>query len=1621
MVSCCLLLWMQNANAQLAGWQYASVIEISEHQGNSYTDEQVLITLNTQDLIANLQMQVTGADMRFSTDCDGSNLLYYYLESGINTSATKVWVRVPSILPFAVTKIYFFSGNQLAAPGSDFSNTFPVALTITAPTVTNLFGTLNYDWFEIQAGATVNVPAGNVLDIASNKIKIGGVLNATGAGDSGGVAGGGMGSGAGGGTGTVTVNDGAGGGGHGGLGGDGGYDIVVYAGGTSYGTATSMSAASGSGGGGGIAEAGGNGGGSVSLGGIDIEITGSISVDGTDGNADTVNSQGTGGGSGGSALAVGRFISVTGSVSAKGGNGGADTSALFGGGGGGAGGRIKAFYQNTATLSGLTDVSGGTGGCCGTVASENGDPGTVYTEKLPDIYSTTVSPMILRQSPVIAGDTVACVLSSEIYMASVVGGSTYFWGAMGGTVESGQGTNTAAIKWTASGNDTVFLVTTNLFLGCSDTAKFPVFVSGNVPSADFTFGTACESAPVSFTDASTIGAGSIVSFAWNFGNGNNSQSQNPQQTYSAGTYNLLLEVTSDMGCTDTVSKNVIVESYEDAGFTATTACQGDTTFFTPNSLTAFTYSWNFGDGNTSAFVSPSNPYVSPDNYLVTLQVTTPGGCLSSATNSVAVNPLPIVDFSFVSACPNANVQFSNLTAGALSYSWDFGDGNTSSASDPAHAYTTAGTYTVNLVATSASGCSDSIAKQVTVYDMPTASFTSDTVCTGTATTFSNTSTVASGFLTYTWNFGDGSLPSNALNPTHSYSAGGVYSVSLSVISNNGCAASANGNALVNSQPAASFTANPDNVCIGAPITFTNTSSVGPGISYFWNFDDGNASTDTSPVYTYGLFGTFNVTLDVTSPDGCVAQAQQTVSVFANPVASFTAPDVCAGSGTQFTNTSSIAVGSMNFTWDFGDGGNSALDNPLYTYADTGTYSVTLTAVSENGCSSVASEDVTVRLQPNADYQILEGCFGSNITILDISNSFDAGAYYQVDLFNDGIYDNGPFPAGDTAVINVGFTGSVLTRIRLTNSSGCMDSVVETMTVNAFPVAGFTSTDACFGGPVTFTNTTSSVDPNLLGSVAYQWDLGDGTTTTDINPVHTYDSSGIFTVTLTAVSVSGCSDTFSNTLIVYPLPVADFTHGVACFDKDVVFTNTSSIPFGTMTHHWEFGDNTTADTLSPTHKYTSIGVYQITLTSTSDAGCVSAVTKDITVYPNPTANFVATEVCEGNATEFTNLSSISSGAFTFEWDFGDSFNSIDEDPAHTYGSDGDYDVVLEITSDFGCTDTENRTVTVFAKPDVSFTASNVCDGGTVVFTNTTTVPSGNVLFNIWNFGDGTNSFDDNPSHQYATYGTYSVKLFVQSEEGCSDSLLQAVIVFRQPTLLITHNGPLAFCDGGDVTLAALPFPITNSYSYQWSTNDADSSIVVTASGTYCVTATDQNGCAADTCETVTVWTNPVVTALTDKDSISKGYFAQLTATGGTTYQWSASPPDATLSPNVQSPAVSPLVTTTYTVTATDANGCTGTATVTVTVVDDYFVHPTNVITPNGDAYNQNWFVENILSYPDNEVLIFDRWGTLVYQQKAYDNSWEGTHDGKDLPQGTYYYVIKFDGHERVYKGSVSIVR
>ncbi len=1605
------------AQAQLTNWQFATTVDVTENRGQADSNYQVPITLNTADLIAQGKLQSNGADLRFAMDCSGLNLMDYYFETpiGLLPTATeaKVWVRFPFLAAGSSNTIYMFSGNPAAAAGSNFSTTFPNSLVIT--TNTGLTDTLKFDWFQINAGATVDVFDGVPLFITADRIIINGNIDANGAGFIGGTGGFTDGAGPGAGTFSADSSAGAGGGAYGGNGGDGGFDLLDTAGigGTAYGSASDMMIGFGSGGAGSEDADGGNGGGSIALVGSDITISGNITVNGEDANplSGVGIPNGAGGGAGGGILVRAENLDVTGTLASNGGNGSEGTGITDNGGGGGSGGRIKIFNYASASLTGVALTTPGVGGKLGTVAfAEDGEDGTIYTEQLVGALQVQTGLLLAKVAPAISGadfDTV-CANTQGMYSVAVNGANGYVWSATGGTVSAGQNTSSITVDWTTAGSQEVQVIVTSAFTGCSDTATFDVLVSGVAPTTAFTNDMACATEVVQFTDASTIASGSITSWEWDFDDGSTSTDQSPTHIYAVGgTYNVSLTATSNLGCFTTLVQAVTVDTLPVADLRGGNVCLNDSVDFTNLSANAVTYLWNFGDNETSTDFEPSHLYSAPGSYTVTLTAISANGCEDQFQRSVIVRALPVADFSAISACPGDTIRFNDLSSvatGSLSHSWDFGDGSGSSIlPSPSHVYTLEGTYSVRLAVASSFSCVDTIIKAVTVYPVPIAAFSADSVCDGEVVSFDNMSTIASGTVNYAWDFGDGTTSSN-IEPTHTYAASGTYTVSLEATSANGCTDSTGQVVVVYPQPVASFTA--PNTCDGDTVFFTNPSAGDTTVTFSWNFGDGITDTLASPTHLYVSPGMYTVTLALNSLGGCTDTATSTITIYPSPVAGFLAPDVCAGEVTTFTDLSTLTTGTLSYAWDLGDGTNSTASNPSHTYGAAGQYIVNLTVTSNWGCTDNFTDTVEVFAQPTSSFTGMNVCDGDSVRFTN--NSTNDTTYTYSWNFGDGNFSTDFEPTH-----TYGSFGNYTVTLAVTTPNGCTDTSTAPVTVWAEPVAGFNGPDVCDGATINFTN-TSTIG---LGTLNYNWNFGDGNTSTSVNPTHMYDTTGIFTVVLTATSNNGCVDVDTNTVIVYPNPVANFSAGPVCYQRDVLFSNLTTIDFGTVTYDWDFDDGAIAKVDDPTHQYTGLGTFDVYLLATSDQGCVGDTTIEVTVQPNPRANFFALPVCAEDTMQFNDLSSIAAGDLSYQWDFGDTNTAIGAEPSHSYAEGGFYNVELIVTSDFGCADTISKSVEAYQLPFATFTSNDVCYGELVNFDNTSTVASGTIDETFWEYGNTeTSSRDDHP-YLYTVEGSYVVTLTVATDNGCIDETTGGVIVSELPDSIIRAFGPTEFCPGDSVELSA---PSGTGYTYVWNTIDMTQNIVVTVTGNYNVTTTSAFGCTSISEIDVLVFDLPDVQAEVDT-TISKGYSVQLTATGAEIYEWE--PIDGLNFPNIADPLATPLETTTYVVTGTDTNECVNTDEVTVTVLEDFLIQPTNLLTPNGDGKNDNWFIINILTYPESTVQIFDRWGSLVFTKDAYSNEWRGTvgDNGSDLNEGTYYYIITFDQSDRIYKGPVSILR
>jgi len=1049
----------------------------------------------------------------------------------------------------------------------------------------------------------------------------------------------------------------------------------------------------------------------------------------------------------------------------------------------------------------------------------------------------------------------------------------------------------------------------------------------------------------------------------------------------AGKYVVIMQSVIGSSCADTLD-TVITSSV--AGppvpfFKADTVCVGSSTQFknltTPAAGT--TYTWNFGDGSpTDTVTDPIHTYATAGTYTVNLDAVN-GGCGGDTNLVVVVNGKATPGFKAPPVCLNNPTVFTDTSVGATSWNWNFGEpssglNNVSTLQNPSHTYSTAGTFNVTLVVGKLP-CTDTSKQTVTVNPLPVANFTFTSACFGQTTTFTDASTIAGGgsIVSWSWNFGDpGSGANNTStlqNPTHVFSAPGPYSVVLTVTSNLGCQSNITLTVNVSAVPVAAFTA--PAVCQGQPMVFTDNSTVSSGTITGWNwkFGDGGTSAIQNPTHVYATAGNYNVTLIVNTGSGCVDSTTVAVTVNPLPTAAFTATTVCQGTATTFTDGS---TGGVTYFWEFGDGGTSTLQNPTHTYATANVFNVTEVVTSVNGCKDSITNPVTVNPNPTGTITVPPVCLGvaSNFTC---TTTMVGGTFAWT--FGDGNTSTSQNPT-DTYT---GY-GSYNVSVVLTSASGCTSTVNSVAVVNPIPVADFKYTQECLGHATPFIS-TSTVVTGTIGT--HSWNFGEpssGVNNTSAlpNPFHSYATCGTYNVMLTVTSAAGCSHDTTITITVNPAPVPNFTATSVCQGLVTNFTDASTIACGgTITGWtWNFGDGNTSTSQNPTNTYLKAGTYNVTLIVASNNNCDSLITIPVIVYPLPAPAFIENSPCQGNATNFTDQSTVPGGGTisAWGWSFGDPAGgtSIAQNPSYTYAAAGNYNVTLVVASNHGCIDSITKPVIVNPNPVPDFVADKKqgCVTLCVQFTDSSTVTApSSVTGWLWNFGDGSSdssSTSQNPKHCYSKVGVFTVTLTVTTNNGCSET-------FTRVNYITTW-----------------PIPVANFSDSPNPTTDANPTVYFT----------DQSA------------GNPVkwlwATFGDRTDSIDSTQNSQHTYSHTGNYQ-------DTGTYNVELYVVNKY-------------GCIDSIIKQVTIDPMWTFYVPNAFTPNGDGMN-DYFIGKGVGIINYEMWIFDRWGMQLYHCTDITKPWDGTvqnSSGVQCQEDTYVYLIEitdvFKNNHR-YVGRVTIIR
>lgn len=1048
-----------------------------------------------------------------------------------------------------------------------------------------------------------------------------------------------------------------------------------------------------------------------------------------------------------------------------------------------------------------------------------------------------------------------------------------------------------------------------------------------------------------------------------------------------GTYTSMLVDSSFCGL-DTTFITIQIVPPPTAGLTISkdTICEGETVTF--NNLSgggANDYSWNFGDGTgwiNSGGGNVSHTYNFTGDYTIQLAAFIAGGtasCTDTATIPVHVLPSPTANFNFDNnnGCDSLTVNFTNFSsANSVSWSWDFGNGNTSNLQNPPQQfYPAPGNYTVILDVSSINGCTNSLTQTIDVFQSPIPAFTPTSVCMNEIASFTDLSTSSAGdpIITWGWDFGDGNSSSQQ-NPTHIYTAAGPINVILDISTVN-CAASDTVVVTVETAPVATFSPSVIAGCSPLTVNFNNSSSAN-AVSFYWDFGNGDTSTVANPTYVYvnnsGLDTTFNVMMIAQTLFGCVDTIYDSVTVYPNPIASYTDDAVldCAPLIVDFTNTS---IGGVSYLWDFGDGSPTETTvNPTHTYNNLTQFIdnnlVTLIVTSLNGCTDTIIDSVLVFPEPQFGFSTNPDSGCSPLPVIFPSV---IGAVQYVWDFGDGGTSVGPTPTHtyvNTTTNNVTY----IIELIATSPFGCVDTTYGQVLIFPNPIAQFTidSTVGCHPLAVNFTNTST-------GGSIFHWDMGDGTTfdTLVSNFGHTFlNSTGIqqsYQIELVAETTKGCKDTTTQSVTVYPEVIAAFNSDTAgCSPFNVNFVNTST---GAVNFSWDFGDGSPGDIApSPSHQYVNNGVIDVVYTATliiqSAFGCFDTIQQNITVYATPQASFIPTPLLQmfpNTTVSFNNTTPV--GGWTYAWNFGDTtFSSLQNPAPHIYGVWGTFDITL-IASSANCIDSVTQTITIDApQPIADFTGpAQGCRPLDVQFVN-------NSQFSdtyLWNFGDGATSTQQSPNYTYYNAGTYTVTLTAFGPGGQDTQTQQQIIeVYQLPNAFFTVNPSVVFIPNDPVLLFNLS---TFASSYFWDFGDGSTSTVL----------------------------NP------------EHYYSQL---GVYDIMLIATTPNNCIDTFILQSAVE----------AKSKGG----------------VQIPNAFTPNSNGGNGGFYNPNdtdndvfhpiIIGAEEYELNIFNKWGELLFISTDQNIGWDGYYRGEISKQDVYVYKIKVkyvDGRSESFVGDVTLLR
>lgn len=506
-----------------------------------------------------------------------------------------------------------------------------------------------------------------------------------------------------------------------------------------------------------------------------------------------------------------------------------------------------------------------------------------------------------------------------------------------------------------------------------------------------------------------------------------------------------------------------------------------------------------------------------------------------------------------------------------------------------------------------------------------------------------------------------------------------------------------------------------------------------------------------------------------------------------------------------------------------------------------------------GCDTTITRHMYIPHVPNPSFDSYDICLG-DVAQFKNTSTLDGSGYIITQWEFD---DPDPSVTDDNSDIKDGFwkytTYGSDVMVEMTVANGVYDKFtyvdVDTINITPKPVVDFKVLNACEGSPIKVKNNTTLP---ITSTITYEWDFAGEYTSNANDPSYTFSTPGQRKISVKATA-NGCFAELTKNAYQFEMPTAAFTSEGECNFVNVDFMNASTIENGAgMGYAWDFNGEGISREVDPSFAFATPGTKTVTLTATSEFGCVNVASESVVLQESPEADFAWDAACNLTPINFTITGSLPNGGAnsSYDWDFAGEATSMQADPTHLFSKVGPRIVKLTISDLNGCSSSIAKEVNVVLQAVADFEAGSICEGQEAVFTNKSTVAAGNLTYE-WTFGDGNSSTDLSPTHLYDAAKSYNVKLKAIVDGGCSDEVTYPIVVNPSPdvTFTVAKDGRTVVCDG----------PSGNDI-YRWTfgdgskdqTEDPTYTYENVEQGTFTVClATKKGECWNDACEDITI--------------------------------------------------------------------------------------------------------------------------------------------------------------------------